>query len=420
MNYKLRLILLSPFYLYASLSFGSGNTLPRPSSDALGMADANVALAEGPSAQFINPANMVSQEKETTEWEVGGLLASVASTYNRPLTMGAASAGGFDIDNHLFIPYLAFTHRLSEQITVGFSVDSPHGLSVEWPDHTWDIDLSGFGLPPADLVSKAELTVIRLGPALAIKTNGRWRFGGRLFYQYVDAKDENDFATVKGDGNTLGIQVGINYQNENFIFGSAYTSRTNTEIKGSQNNIHPIAAAAGALPGNAKADILLPDRLQAGVAFRVSRDLWWEIDLDWLGWSYFDELTIFQSNGLITNAGKNRRHSENTLSVRTGMKWEYRPDMALYAGLGYDPSPVPERDVSPITNMLRKTRIGFGAMLGLNNGMKLGLAYQYIRGHSRRINETGQDSFSGVDTNIFEGTYESDSHVLAVNLSGAI
>ena len=41
------------------LVHASGNVLPRANSESLGMADANVALASGPAAQFINPANIV-------------------------------------------------------------------------------------------------------------------------------------------------------------------------------------------------------------------------------------------------------------------------------------------------------------------------------------------------------------------------
>ncbi len=380
------------------------------------MADANVALVSGPSAQFINPANMADAGKHKTRWEAGSLLGRVTTSFSRPTAASAAASGNFNTKTgYPLVPFFAIAQKYSDRTTVGFAVNSPHGLGVEWKDHTWDLNLGGLG--SADLAKKAELTVLRFGPSAALKINNTWSAGIRLFAQYIDARDENDISTVEGDGFTFGTQVGVRYRIPDFIFGAAYTSRTNTEVTGTLSGIHPVAAAS-LIAGNAKADILLPDRLQTGVAFKIHPKIWWEIDLDWIGWSYVDELTIFQADGSVANAGKNQRHNKNTLSVRTGFKWQKSPRLTLHAGLGYDPTPVPEQDASPITSMLRKTRLGLGMSRLLDNDMKIDVAYQFIRGHSRRINETVQDTFGGVDTNLYEGTYESKTHVLGISLTG--
>ncbi len=414
---KFYYLAISVLALLPEFLFASGNTLPRPTASAFGMADANVALSSGPSAQFINPANIVGSGSPDVHWETGTLFGSVSAHLNRPAAAGATAAGGYDAKTtYPVIPYAALTYKYSDRATIGVSLESPHGLSSEWPDHSFDLDLGPFGT--ADLAKKAELTVIRIGPAIGFRVDDHWNIGTRLFAQYVEAKEENDISTVKGDGTSAGAQLGIRYQAPNYIVGAAYTTRTNTEIKGSLSNIHPVAAAS-LIAGDARADILLPDRLQTGLAWRIHPDVWWELDLDWIGWSYVDELTIIQSDGSIANAGKNERHSKNTLSVRTGVKWQRSPKLELYAGLGYDPSPVAEEDVVPTSAMVRKTRVGLGATRLLERGMRLDVAYQYIRGHARQVNETTQDTFGGSETNLFEGTYNSRSHVLGVNVSGA-
>ncbi|MFP5350798.1 MAG: OmpP1/FadL family transporter, partial [Gammaproteobacteria bacterium] len=349
-------------------------------------------------------------------WEAGSLLGVVQVDLRRPATAGATTAGEYPAkDTHPIIPYAAFAHRRSDRMVIGFSLEASHGLSSEWPDHTFDLNLGPAGT--ADLAQTAELQVLRFGPALALKVNDQWSFGARLFGQYVEAKEENDISKVKGDGTSVGAQIGARYAAGDVVVGAAYSTRTNTEVKGSLSDIHPIVGAS-LVAGDAKADILLPARLQTGVAFRLTPSVWWELDLDWIEWSYVDELTIRQSNSTVANAGKNERHNKNTLSVRTAIKWTYSPTITLYAGLGYDPSPTAEEDAQPTSGMVRKTRLGLGVTRQLASGTKIEAAYQFVRGHSRRIDETSQDNIrpTDPDTNLFEGTYESRSHILGLNL----
>lgn len=392
------------FFLYAGHSFGSASSLPRTTSESLGMADANVALSSGPEAVFINPANLAAGNQG---WSVGSMFAQVDVTFT------PRSGNAFDAERRYpLVPYAAASTRLSEHLILGFSVDSPFGIGIAWKDDAWRTPYN------LDLAQEVDLTVVRAGPALAWQLDPRWSVGGRVFAQYVEAMDKSDFAHVEGDGVSAGYQVGVRWRGARVIFASAYTSRTDTEIEGSITSVHPIAAAGGTVAGPAKASVLLPDRWQTGVAFALAPRFWWEVDLDWFGWAYYDELNIVQSDGRLANAGKNARDSHNTVSLRTGLKWQYSDGWTWHAGVGYDPSPAPEHHVSSVSSMLRKTRAAFGAQRRVSKDLTLGFAYQYIRGHSRRVEETTQDTLGGVDTNLFEGTYESESHALGLSLSG--
>lgn len=387
----------------------SGNTLPRPSASALGTADANVALATGPSSQFINPANLAVEHNDHPSWEAGTLLGYITSDLRRP-------AGGRTPaeDNTPIVPYAAVARWWSAHVAVGFSVELPHGLGNEWPDRSFEWVTP---LGAVDIAQMAELQVVRFGPAVALKLDERWAIGGRLFAQHVRAQENNDLYDVEGDGTSLGAQLGLRYALDNVILGAAYTTRTRTEIEGSISNVHPVAASS-LIAGDATADILLPARLQAGIALRVAPNVWWELDLDWIEWAYVDELTIVQANGTVANAGKNKRHNRNTLSVRTGGKWTYSPRLTLYAGLGYDPTPTAERDATPISGLVRKTRIALGATHHFPEA-RLDIAYQFVRGHSRRVRESDQDNFkvgsSVVDTGLYEGTYDNRAHIIGVS-----
>lgn len=400
--------------LSTGLVQASSNVLPRPNSESLGMADANVALASGPAAQFINPANIADLPPGKRQWEAGTLLAQVDTHFSRNVPASAAST--MDINartGYPLVPYFAVAVPYTERMTLGFAVDSPHGLSTEWKDHTWDVNLGGLG--SADMVKLAQLTVLRFGPTAAWRLDEGWSVGARLFAQYVEAVDENDIATLRAAGASAGAQLGARWRTEDVIFGIAYTTPTNTKVEGKQDHIH--AAATSLVPGDANARILLPDRLQTGIAFRLRPDLWWEVDLDWIGWSYYDELRIYQANGSVISANKAARHYNDTLSVRTGLKWEKSPRLTLHAGFGYDPTPVPERDATPTASFLRKSRLAFGGRYQLERDQRIDFAYQFIYGHKRRIDATDQDLFGSTDTHLFEGTYESRSHVLGLGFT---
>ncbi len=405
----------------AQSAFASGNTLPRATSQSIAMTDANVALASDPAAQFINPANLVDSETAVALWDAGIALGRVPGRFTRPAPASGSPAGEFEVKtSHPVIPYAAFSYRYTDRLTVGFAFDSPHGLGIEWKPGTWSVDLSAFGFAPADIARKAELRTLRVGPAAAYRINDRWSIGGRAFSQYVRALDDNDIYKARANGTSVGAQIGVHYRGDGFAFGSAYTTRTKTEIDGTLSDLHPIAVASGVVAGDAKANISLPSRLQTGSAFRLLPDFWWEIDLDWIGWSYVDELTIVQANGMIVNPLTNQLHYKNTISPRTGVRWRYSPGLTLYAGLAYEPSPVPERDTSPIANIFKKMRYGIGARYKLANRIRLDVAFQLVRGLKRRVSESNRDAFGTLgDTNLFEGTYQSTNQIVGVNLSGS-
>ena len=399
---------------YTGLVHASGNVLPRANSESLGMADANVALASGPAAQIINPANIVDTPGGAIQWEIGTLLGQADASFSRTTAASGARAGDFNArTTYPLVPFFAIANRWSEHVTIGFSIDSPHGLSSEWKDHTWDVDLGSLG--SGDMVKLSQLTVLRFGPTAAWRVDERWSVGARLFAQYVEAIDENDIATLRAHGTAAGLHLGVRYRTPDFIFGAAYATPTNTKIEGKQDNIHP--AATSSVPGDINTRMLLPARLQAGLAFRLYPALWWEVDLDWIGWSYNDSLTIYQANGTVISPNKAARHYNDTLSFRTGLKWEKSARLTLHAGYGYDPTPVPERDASPSTSFLRKSRLAFGGRYQLERGAHLDFAYQFIYGHPRKINASDQDLFGSTDTHLFEGTYRTQTHVFGLSFT---
>jgi len=398
---------------YPHLALASGNLLPRAPADALGVADANVALSNGASSQITNPANMVHGATGDGTWEIAGGAAfgDVKGTYKRPTTLGPARAGSYDTeDNKPVLPFAGMSYRITPATSIGLSYEVAHGLSIEWPKGTYAVQL----LTPSDLQREADLSATRLGVAVATTLDPKWSLGGRVFYQQVDVTDKNGLYHANGDGDSWGYQIGLSFRDTHYAAGIAYTSRTRTDIDGKLKDINP--ALTGVLvAGDASTTIKLPDRLQVGAAFRLLENVWWEVDLDWLGWSYYDELAIKQSNGTLANSQTYERHSNNTTSIRTGVQWQYSPTVVLRAGLGYDPTPIPEEDASPTTNMLRKMRYAVGAGFTTGKSTRIDVAYQYIDGRERKIDHTDLDTL-GVDRQVYNGKYSSETQILGISV----
>lgn len=394
--------------LQAHPAQANGNSLPRAAAESLGMADANVALISGPNATFINPANLLADDGRT-RWSTGGLIGTAHADYTRPAAApGGAAAGDYDSErSYPVVPYAAFSGAWSDRVAWGFSIDAPHGLGTEWPAGTWHVSLPGIA---GDLYRESDLTVLRAGPALAWSPTSRLSLGARVFAQYVEAKEISDVARVEGDGTGAGFHVGARYRTPRLILAAAYTSRTETELDGS--------FAVGGSTTPAGADFRLPDRLQAGIAWQIVPDVWWEVDADWFGWSYVDQLAIRDATGATLNPDTAVRHNRDTTTLRTGVRWRKAPDFTVQAGIGYDPTPVPDSDLSPTGSILRKTRVALGVLWNLEDDLRLDLAYQYVHGHTRPVGESAQDDLLGADTGVYEGRYSSGSHIWGIGLTG--
>lgn len=371
-----------------------------------------------PALQTINPATLATAGKGT-RWEAGALIGQVEAGFNRASAAGVAPAGSYSAKTvRPVLPFFAFSHALNDRVTLGFALDTPNYFDLQWNDHTYDVNFGGNNL---DLTKGGKLIARRIGPAAALRIDDHWSTGVRLFAQRVDAMEDSDFAKVSGHGETYGLQIGTRYIGKGYLAGAAFTTRTNTDVRGSQTDVDPVVAGTGALvAGDARADILLPARLQGNVAFALRADLWAELELEWFDWSYVDERTIYQANGTIVNQGKNLRHYYDTINTRLGMKWQKTPHMALYGAIGYEPTQVPEQDVTPAQTFLDRTRLTLGSVWKLGGGdWQLDTTYQYAYGHSRTVNATNQDnSSSGADTHVYEGTYSSRSHSLRISVMG--
>jgi long-chain fatty acid transport protein len=213
----------------------------------------------------------------------------------------------------------------------------------------------------------------------------------------------HDLAALTLDGEaTYGFawNVGALYDIGRFRFGAAYRHSVETTIEGDatfdfiptgDESVDP--GLAGAVPADqrAEADVPFPAHASIGVAVRLAEAWNAEVNLNWTGWSIFEELPVrFDDPSLSRTTDEDY---EDTLSLRSGVTFQASEKIALRAGYYVDDTPSPDAAVGPLLPDAR--RHGFTGGLGYaSEGWRVDLFEMLLVFEDREI-RTNRDGFDG-------------------------
>jgi long-chain fatty acid transport protein len=149
--------------------------------------------------------------------------------------------------------------------------------------------------------------------------------------------------------------------------------------------------------------IKLPQVINCGVGYRIDT-LWrFAIDVNYVGWSSYDTLSIdFADNTDKLLDIHSPRMYHDAFIFRLGAERKFRKGVWLRLGAYYDMSPVDAGYLTPETPDTDKLGITSGATIRLGSKSFLDLSFLYIEGMKR------------TDTNIetqFGGTYKTRAFV---------
>jgi long-chain fatty acid transport protein len=202
------------------------------------------------------------------------------------------------------------------------------------------------------------------------------------------------------------------------ITGFSYRSAVDIEYKGDANFTVP--SGFGIEPffpdGDAETEITMPAILEVGWTNRSVQDLTVSLDLQWIGWSSFDELNIdFENNTPAVGDSNNPRDWKNTLAIRLGAEYQTRqPGVTLRAGYAYDPTPVPDKTVDTLLPDSDRHDVSVG--LGYKSGpFSLDLAYMAILFVDRDVDNSLP--LNAAQSYNQKGTYEGFAHIIAIGLN---
>ncbi|HEX2254700.1 MAG TPA: outer membrane protein transport protein [Thermoanaerobaculia bacterium] len=323
---------------------------------ATAQAGAFTARAADPSAVYYNPAAITRLEGMQLQ---GGLDFSNATDEYESDT-----AGSFAADHSIqFPPSLFFTWKDdTSPWAVGLGVDA-----AQWYRADWDPAL----FPPRFNTRLIDLELWEVHPVAAYDFANGWSLGGGVRYFFGSFEQGvNAVVETPGTGGVLfpaeimidadtdvdgyGFDLAAHFADTLWGFGVVY--RTSVEVDGSGDvrrtirdaPVDPVADAAlrDQLPTTSASQGLdLPWELATGFWFSPYPELRTEIDLVYTGWSEFEQTFGPRPAGATTDV--QRSGWDDTISLRLGLEGDVTDRLALSAGFGWEPSPVPNARVDP-------------------------------------------------------------------------
>jgi long-chain fatty acid transport protein len=406
-----------------------------PSARAAGQGFVGVAAQnDDPLIAYANPAGL-TQLKGTqvtlgAAWEnLHGNYESVSGNKTKMRSVDVA------------VPNGAVTRSFQDgRAAVGLAVLSPFGLETHWAGDS----------PLRYVTTDARLHLVFIAPSVAYQLHPKVSIGaGADYVNAFDASLEKKVSVdavntalgagtlgspdansrLKGTGTNWGYHAGILFQpTERHSFGFAYHSKIKLTVNGSAE-LKGLSGASAFLFGgsdystSAYTDIVLPQNLQFGYAFKPTAKWIWEVDAAWYDWSSGRDLNIRYSetdpNRLaVLNVGNPSALSlRNTWNIATGINYKWTDRTQLRGGFWYLPHSMPESTFNPAYLDLSRYGLTFGAGYALTSALQIDLAYNAIFFHNRHVNNNVGTNSSGIPGYNINGAYKNFTNLIAMNFT---
>ena len=419
---SLRLTLITMTCLIAASAFGSGFLIPEQGAKASAMAGAFAATADDPSAIFYNPAG-IAQQRHFAAY-TGTTFINFTNEFtgdpNDPVTAGVEGK----YNRHLFnIPNMYAIMPIGDNITVGVGVFAAFGLRTDWAD-PW----------AGRYVSKdADLKTTSVNPTIAWQsTDGRIAIGGGVEYRRARVilnanrmalnpfngriMDVANTRLVSEYGDGIGWNAGVLFKpTPRFRIGASYRTDMDIDLEGdaeitqiSTGNAQLDAIIGAQLPPDQKIKTTFPFPSIAtiGFAFSPTERIDVEFDIMRTGWSAFDALAVdFQTTPSASFVREQEWEDSN--SYRLGYNHGATDEWDIRLGALYDQNPQPTQHVSPLLPDADRIGVSFGT--GFHRG-------PFTADWSLLVLHFKDRSTQGINTEGFNGSYETDALLWSANL----
>ena len=400
-RFGLVLVVLGIVFVFATAQAeGAGFQNPPQGAAASAQAGAFVAQADDATAITHNPAGLT---------QLSGTSVLLAPTFIYPSTKFYAPGGQTEKTKEALhiLPNLYFATDLNKKNwRFGLGITTPFGQSTEWSK-------DGFFKYYATF---SEMKLIDVNPTVAYQVNPRFSLGLGLNYynSNLTLKAQDDYGAygpfpdgshkMAVDGEGYGYNLGFLYKPaKKHSIGGAFRSGFSIKHTGhfSMTDIPlPLGGPDFSAPASIKMNF--PNMASLGYAYRPNKKWKIEVDLEWIGWSSLENLTVEPTPPLPPEIAKDWK---DTLSPRIGA--EFRPDAnwKLWAGYVYLPTSIPDRTFDPSLPDANAHIFGLGAGWEKKN-FTLALSQELSFPEDRKIAEGGP----------FDGTYKSFNLITTLNI----
>ncbi|RKG77320.1 OmpP1/FadL family transporter [Corallococcus terminator] len=381
--------------LAAGTSQAAGFQIDTHSARATGMGGTATAALDDSSAVYYNAANILGVKKLDITLGDTGILPSI--TFQRVGGEQEGQKTTLSPPPHFFVAYKPF-----QKLAVGVGVYTPFGARSRWED----------GFSGRFRGNESSLATYYINPTIAYELHERFRFGVGLDIARatIELTRGLDFVNSEGSihlggadwgsGFNVGVQATVL---ENLKFGLHYRSaiQINFDGKADFQNI-PAEFQSRLKDQSARADVVLPSTVTAGLSYSPMDRLLLAFDASWVDWSTFSELAIRFDDSSIDNPLPKRWHAKWKYAL--GAEYGVTPALNVRAGFVYDPSPSPNNTLTPDlpdANRIKAT-LGLGYAF---NPFRADLGYQFVALVDKDSTAPG-----------IPGTYSGSAHVFGLTL----
>jgi long-chain fatty acid transport protein len=379
------------------LVFGGGFQIPTQSARAAGQADAFTAQADDPSAIYYNPAGL-------TQFQGTQLTAGLYTLF--PSFEFTGPSGDASNNDPAYIPHFYLASDLGQRDwRFGLGVNTVFGLNEDWGDEG----------PLSQAVTNADLNVINTAPTITYELNQQWSVGAsaNVYSGNIELNSklplpvgpEGDFR-FEGDDYALGATVGTLWKiSDQHSIGLVYRSPFTLDFDGSAQIERPLQPSIG--PSDASASVEFPQIIVGGYAYRPTRQLTLEADVQWADWETLNSVAIKSDDSRFSSLPPRQFDYESSFTYRFGAQYQLDRNWTIRGGYLYSQTSSPERTFSPVVVDLDSHVFTVG--LGCSQPTwAVDLAYRYILGVNRDIDSS---------INSPPGEYSDQTHAIVLSLT---
>lgn len=392
--------------LYAGTAQAAGFLLRVQGARASGRANAFVADPTDASAIYHNPAGLNNLD---------GLQFNVGGNVIVPDTQFVGLDGEItelDVDA-IAAPFAYASYELSPYVTIGLGVNAPYGSGLDWPADSpgrqivREIQLRTWFITPTVAVDFDQIGV----PGLSFAAGLDLAPASAYLRQDIVFGDQVGQVELSGNDFGVGGRAGLMY-NPDFLeelhVGVAYRLPVAYNFSGEGDFDIDDPALRQELPpdGDGSVELEVPQVLSVGVAYDILPELQVEVDVDYVGWSVYDDLVIGLPDG--TDQVLSRQW-DDTVVVRVGA--EYATERwAIRGGYAYDPTPVPDSTLDFTLPDVDRNILTLGATFGFTENIEVDASFWYLIPGE---NDTAPEPFAPP----VKGTYEVSAFVASLGIN---
>ncbi len=360
-------------FLIAAVVYAGGYRVSLQGVRQAAMAHTSAHVKDA-SVIFFNPAGMGFIEEKFS------IAAGVFGTAINSEYQNYSQLYKHESDNPMSTPfYLGASYKVSDMISLGLSVTTPYGNTIDWGDN-WN---------GRELVQNIELRAIQIQPTLAVKFTDWFSAGLGFIYSRGSVELNRAITNVGGtlqlkssDASGTGFNVGAYFRpTDKFDISLAYRSKVDMEVEGGDANFTIPSSLVGTAPfytANDKFDATLPlvSEFTAGITYRIKDHITLSGDINVSGWQAYHRLTFdFEQNAVgnqtdptISTTPKN---FDYTNTYRIGGEYLTNKNLAIRLGYYFDEAPVQSSLFTPETPSTDNHYLTFGLGYQFKNGISI-------------------------------------------------